>query len=55
MREKRTVQSSIFEIYPKHVIGYELKGISAWLDQNLDLLELGACQQTGSTVTACKV
>ena len=40
MREKRTVQSSIFEMYPEHEVGHELKGMSAWLDQNLDLLEL---------------
>lgn len=40
MREKRTVQSSIFEMYPEHEVGYELKGMSQWLDQNLDLLEL---------------
>jgi len=40
MREKRTVQSSIFEMYPEHEVGHELKSMSAWLDQNLDLLEL---------------
>lgn len=39
MREKRTVQSSIFEYYPEHEIGHELKAMSVWLDQNLDLLD----------------
>ncbi|MCP5017373.1 MAG: ISNCY family transposase [Ketobacter sp.] len=39
MREKRTVQSSIFELYAEHEIGKELKGISDWLDENLELLD----------------
>ena len=36
MRENRTVQSSIFEIYAEHEIGKEMKGISDWLDENLE-------------------
>ena len=39
MREKRTVQRSIFEAYAEHEIGRELKAMSDWLDQNLDLLD----------------
>ncbi len=39
MREKRTVQSSIFEAYAEHEIGRELKAMSDWLDQQLDLLD----------------
>lgn len=39
MREKRTVQSSIFEAYAEHEIGQELKAMSDWLDENLDLLD----------------
>ncbi len=39
MREKRTVQSSIFEHYAEHEIGRELKAMSDWLDQNIDLLD----------------
>ncbi len=39
MREKRTVQSSIFQLYAEHEIGQELSAISEWLDENLDLLE----------------
>ena len=39
MREKRTIQASIFEGYAEHEIGRELKAMSDWLDQNLDLLE----------------
>jgi len=39
MREKRTVQSSIFELYTEHEIGRELKAMSAWLDENTELLD----------------
>ena len=39
MREKRTVQCSIFEQYAEHEIGRELKAMSDWLDQHLDLLD----------------
>lgn len=39
MREKRTIQSSIFECYAEHDTGRELKAMSDWLDQNIDLLD----------------
>ena len=39
MREKHTVQRSIFEHYAEHEIGLELKSMSVWLDQNMDLLD----------------
>jgi len=39
MREKRTVQSSIFDHYAEHEIGRELKAMSDWLDEHLQLLE----------------
>jgi IS5 family transposase len=39
MREKRTVQSSLFDHYAEHEIGTELKAMSDWLDANLDLLD----------------
>jgi len=39
MREKCTVQSSIFEQYAEHETGRELKAMSDWLDQNIDLLD----------------
>jgi len=39
MREKRTVQASIFDHYAEHEIGRELKAMSDWLDQNVDLLD----------------
>jgi len=39
MREKRTVQCSIFEAYAEHEIGRELKAMSDWLDRHLDLLD----------------
>lgn len=39
MREKRTIQHSIFEQYAEHEIGRELKAMSDWLDQHIDLLD----------------
>jgi IS5 family transposase len=39
MREKRTIQSSIFEHYAEHEIGHELRGMSDWLDQQSELLD----------------
>ena len=39
MREKRTVQCSIFEQYAEHEIGQELKAMSDWLDEQLELLD----------------
>ena len=39
MREKRTVQSSIFEAYGEHDIGRELKAMSEWLDRHPQLLD----------------
>jgi IS5 family transposase len=39
MRDKHTVQRSIFEHYAEHEIGRELKAMSDWLDQHLDLLD----------------
>jgi len=39
MREKHTVQRSIFEHYAEHEIGRELSAMSEWLDQHMDLLD----------------
>jgi IS5 family transposase len=39
MREKRTVQASIFEGYAEHEIGRELQAMSAWLDTQPELLD----------------
>ena len=39
MREKRTIQRSIFEQYAEHEIGRELEAMSDWLDLHPDLLE----------------
>ena len=32
MRQERTVQATIFEVFAGHQIGCELKAISDWLD-----------------------
>ena len=50
MREKHTVQRSIFEHYAEHEIGLELKSMSGWLDQNMDLLDWVAADINPRTV-----
>ena len=32
MRQERTVQATIFEVFAQHEIGCELKAMSQWLD-----------------------
>jgi IS5 family transposase len=39
MREKRTIQGSIFERYAEHEIGRELQAMSDWLDLQPELLD----------------
>ena len=39
MREKRSVQSSIFEHYPEHEIGRDLQAMSDGLDAHLSWLD----------------
>ncbi|HMB75597.1 MAG TPA: ISNCY family transposase [Kiloniellaceae bacterium] len=40
MRQERTVQASIFDVFATHEIGRELKAMSLWLDEHHDLLGL---------------
>src|SRR4051794_41981621 len=42
MRQDRTVQASLFDIFAKHEIGCELKKASAWLDGHPTLIGLVA-------------
>ena len=42
MRQERTVQASIFDLFAGHEIGRELKAMSAWLDDHRALLGLVA-------------
>jgi transposase, IS5 family len=42
MRQVRTVQASIFDLFAGHEIGRELKAMSAWLDDHRELLGLVA-------------
>src|SRR5260370_14305010 len=42
MRQERTVQATIFEVFARHEIGCELKTISQWLDRQLALVGLVA-------------
>jgi IS5 family transposase len=38
MRQKRTIQASIFDLYADHQLGRELKDMSQWLDAHPELL-----------------
>jgi transposase, IS5 family len=40
MRQERTVQASIFDVFATHEIGHELQAMSQWLDEHSDLLGL---------------
>src|SRR6195256_4737780 len=42
MRQERTVQATIFEVFAGHQIGCELKAISGWLDGQRALISLVA-------------
>src|SRR2546430_9654189 len=42
MRQERTVQATIFEVFARHEIGCELKVISQWLDGQRGLVSLVA-------------
>lgn len=42
MRQERTVQATIFEVFAQHQIGCELKAISQWLDGQWPLVSLVA-------------
>ena len=42
MRQERTVQASIFDLFAEHEIGRELKAMSLWLDEHRDLIGLVA-------------
>src|SRR6266536_679785 len=40
MRQERTVQGTLFEIFAEHEIGRELMAMSQWLDEHRDVLGL---------------
>ena len=42
MRQERTIQASIFDLFAEHEIGRELKAMSRWLDEHRELLGLVA-------------
>jgi IS5 family transposase len=52
MRQERTVQASIFDLFAQHEIGCELKKASTWLDEHPTLLGLVAtgCKRPDDTV-----
>jgi transposase, IS5 family len=47
MRQERTVQASIFDLYAGHEIGRELKTMSQWLDAHPVLIGLAALIHEG--------
>ena len=42
MRQQRTVQASLFDLFAGHEIGRELKAMSQWLDEDRELIGLVA-------------
>ena len=40
MRQQRTVQASLFDLFAEHEIGRELKTMSQWLDEHRELTAL---------------
>ena len=40
MRQERTVQASLFDLFADHEIGRELRAMSQWLDEHRDLIGL---------------
>src|SRR5436305_1331855 len=42
MRQERTVQASLFDLFADHGIGRELKAMSQWLDEHRELIRLAA-------------
>ena len=42
MRQERTVQASLFDLFADHEIGQELKAMSQWLDEHRELIGLAA-------------
>ena len=42
MRQERTIQATIFEVFAEHEIGCALKAISQWLDEQRLLVSLVA-------------
>ena len=42
MRQERTVQASLFDLFAEHEIGRELKAMSRWLDEHAELAALVA-------------
>lgn len=45
MRQERTVQASIFDLFAQHEIGCELKKASTWLEEHPALLGLAQLSQ----------
>ena len=53
MRQERTVQATIFEVFAQHEIGCELKAISQWLEGQRPLVSLVAGDLRRQGVRGC--
>ena len=42
MRQERTIQASLFDLFAGHEIGRELKAMSQWLEEHRELIGLAA-------------
>ena len=42
MRQERTVQASLFDLFAEHEIARALKAMSRWLDEHRELIGLAA-------------
>src|ERR1700688_360539 len=42
MRQERTVQASLFDLFAEHEIGRELKAMSRWLDEHREVVGMAA-------------
>jgi hypothetical protein len=60
MRQERTIQASLFDLFAGHEIGRELKAMSDWLDEHPALIASGggglapARGQGDRTAGACR-
>jgi IS5 family transposase len=52
MRQERTVQAGIFDVFDEHEIGRELKAMSQWLDEHRELSGLVSLTARPSTCRA---
>ena len=55
MRQERTIQATIFEVFAQHEIGCELKAMSQWLDGQPGLVRRVAVSYTHLTLPTKRI